>query len=45
MALLWPRFDHSWEARADLIRIYQTVSEGVFSEVRLCRILGSSVYD
>jgi hypothetical protein len=23
---LWPRFDHSWEAGADLIRIYQTVS-------------------
>jgi hypothetical protein len=31
MELLWPRFDHSWEASADLIRIYQTVSELDFS--------------
>jgi uncharacterized membrane protein len=35
MELVWPRFDHSWEARADLIRIYQTVSEDEFSEVRM----------
>jgi hypothetical protein len=30
----WPSLDHSWEPRVDLIRNFQTVSEGEFSEVR-----------
>ena len=44
MELLWPRFDHSWEARADLIRIYQTVSEEKFCELRPNSVLGSLVW-
>jgi hypothetical protein len=42
MELLWPRFDHPWEASADLIRIYQTVSEEKFCELRPNGVLRSS---
>ena len=31
---LWVRHDHSWKYTEKLIRYFQTVSEGDFSEVR-----------
>jgi hypothetical protein len=32
---LWLRFDPLWESTVELIRNFQTVSEGVFSEVHI----------
>src|SRR5215213_9307609 len=40
---LSPRSADSWDHKMEPIRIFQTVSEGLFSEVRLNGVLRSSV--